>query len=167
MVTAMKTLLRSATVSVVVDATPEEVWAVAADPTRLGEWSHEATGAEWLDDTRFAGANRLGRNRWTRVNEVLVTDRPRRFAWRTVPSRRYPDSTIWSIDLEPTDDGRGTRITQSYEIVQLNAVIDRLFAILAPSHRDRREALAGDLRRLGAVAAGAAGAARSGSSAAA
>ena len=160
----MKRLLRAGTVTVVVDATPDQVWAVAADPTRLGEWSHEAIGAEWLDDTRFAGSNRLGRNRWVRVNEVLVADRPRRFSWRTVPSRRYPDSTIWSIDLEPIDGGTRTRITQSFEIVQLSAVLDRLFALLAPTHRDRREALAGDLRRLGEVAAGAV---RSGSSAAA
>ena len=160
----MKKLLRSATVTVVADATPEQVWAVAADPTRLGEWSHEATGAEWVDDTHFAGANRMGRNRWVRVNEVLVADRPRRFSWRTVPSLTYRDSTIWSFDLEPVDGGTRTRLTQSFEIVKLNPVLDRIFAIIVPAHRDRREALAGDLRRLGEVAAGAV---RSGSSAAA
>ena len=164
MLPVMKRLLRSATVTVVADATPAQVWAVAADPTRLGEWSHEATGAEWLDDTRFAGSNRLGRNRWVRVNEVLVADRPRRFSWRTVPSRLYRDSTVWSIDLEPLDDGRRTRITQSFEVVQLNAILDRFLALVVPAHRDRREALAADLRRLGAVAAGAV---RSGSSVAA
>ena len=160
----MKRLLRAGTVTVVVDATPDEVWALAADPTRLGEWSHEATGAEWLDDTHFAGANRMGRNRWVRVNEVLAADRPRRFSWRTVPSGYYRDSTIWSFDLEPVDGGSRTRITQSFEIVQLNAILDRVFALIVPAHRDRREALAGDLRRLGAVAAAAT---RSGSSAAA
>jgi uncharacterized protein YndB with AHSA1/START domain len=159
----MKKLPRNVTVDAVVDADPEAVWAVATDPTRLGEWSHEATGAEWLGGAttatpgaRFAGSNRIGRNGWVRVNEVLVADRPRRFSWRTVPAGLYRDSTVWTIDLEPV--AGGTRISQRFEIVKLNPVMDRLLALVVPTHRDRREALAGDLRRLGEVAA-----ARSGS----
>ena len=44
--------------------------------------------------------------------------------------------------------------------LQAPKLLDPIYATIVPSHRDRTEALTADLRRLGAVAAGSAGAAR-------
>lgn len=138
-------------------ASPEAVWALVSDVTRVGEWSHECHGAEWVDGAttavpgaRFRGRNRTGRARWTRVNEVLVADAPREFAFRTVPTLRYPDSTIWRFTIEPVDGG--TRVAQTFEVLKINPLAERLFYLLVPQHRDRSAALAQDLANLGEVA---------------
>lgn len=154
----MGTLKRSGCVETVTDASPEQVWAVVADVTRVGEWSHECRGAVWLDGAtaavpgaRFGGSNRLGRVKWSRVNEIVTADAPNELVWRTVPSRMYPDSTEWRIRIER--EGDSTRIVQTFEVLKLNPVMDRLIYLVTPAHRDRLPALAGDIRRLGEVAA--------------
>jgi iron-sulfur cluster repair protein YtfE (RIC family) len=146
-------------VSTVVPAPIEPVWKVLTDVTRVGEWSHECRRVEWLagatqatPGARFRGTNKAGLLTWSRVNEVVVADEPTRFVWRTVPTRLYPDSCEWTIELEPTDGG--TRITQSYRVLRRPpAVLCRLYPILAPDHRGRAVGLTDDLRRLGALAA--------------
>ncbi|WP_374068755.1 SRPBCC family protein [Rhodococcus sp. CX] len=72
------------------DATPEQIWAVLADVTRIGEWSSECHGAEWLDGAtvprvgaRFRGRNRVGPIRWTRVCTITEVSAPRVLAYRT------------------------------------------------------------------------------------
>jgi hypothetical protein len=154
----MATLMRNARVEQIVDAPSDAVWSVAGDPIRTGEWSHECRRLEWVDGAttavpgaRFRGRNRLRGFAWTRLSEVVEVEPGRSITWRTVPSRRYRDSTVWRIEVEPVERGR-TRVVQSYEIVQLGPVMDRVLAMTAKPHRDRRAALADDLRRLGEVA---------------
>lgn len=158
----MGTLPKHGSVEATTAATPDQVWDVLADVTRTGEWSHEAVGAEWLagatvatPGARFRGGNRQGRTRWSRTCEVVAAEAPRRFRFRTVPSPVYRDSTLWTFELQPV--GGGTRITQRFEVLQLNPVLERLFHALLPAHRDRTAALQGDLERLAAVAAGSTG----------
>jgi uncharacterized protein YndB with AHSA1/START domain len=162
------TLMRDVHVEVVSDASPQQVWAVVADVTRTGEWSHECGHVAYLDNAteaqpgvRFRGRNEHGRTKWSRTCEIVRVEAGRELAWRTVPSRLYPDSTEWCIRVEPVDGG--TRIVQTFEVLKLNPVIDRLFWLLIPAHRDRRRALTDDMRNLGVVAAaGALPATRSG-----
>lgn len=153
----MGTLPRTGSVEVTADATPEQIWDLLADIGRAGDWSHETRGGSWLEGAtspevgaRFQGLNGKGRQRWSRVCEVVVADRPRQLAWRTVPSRLYPDSTRWTFDIEPVEGG--TRIVQRFEVLKLNPIFDRLFYALIPAHRDRTAALTGDLEALAALA---------------
>jgi uncharacterized protein YndB with AHSA1/START domain len=153
------TIPRQATMSVVVDATPTAVREVVGDPTRTGEWSHECAAVEYLDGAitprpgvRFRGRNRVGRSRWSRTCEILTLDPGHEISWRTIPSRLHDDSTVWTISVEP--DGAGTRIEQRYEITRLSRLMERFIWWFVPVHRDRRPALAADLARIGAVAAG-------------
>jgi len=89
---AKRRLPQTGAAEVVVDASPEAVWAVLADVTRIGEWSHECRGAEWLDGAgaaapgvRFRGRNRAGSLvRWARVCVIRTVDPPRELAWETV-----------------------------------------------------------------------------------
>jgi uncharacterized protein YndB with AHSA1/START domain len=155
----MGTIARSATVDVVVDAPPTAVWEVVGDPTRTGEWSHECTSVAFVDGAttarpgaRFRGRNRVGRAGWTRTCEIVAIDEGRSITWRTIPTRLYPDSTTWSITVQPADDG-ATRIVEHYEVTKLSPLMDRLIWRFMPVHRDRRQALADDLQRIGEVAA--------------
>ncbi len=144
-------------VSVTVPADIDAVWAVLSDPTRVGEWSHECVGAAWLDGSeravpgaRFRGRNVAGITRWGRICEI-ESAAPYRMSWRTVPTTVYPDSSLWSIELEALDGG--TRISQEFRVLRAPRVLGVVYALVIPDHRDRTVALAGDLRRLGEVAA--------------
>ncbi len=153
----MGTLPKRGTNEVHVDAPPEVVYDLIADVARTGEWSHETQSAEWLDGTepgtpgaRFRGVNQQGRNRWRRICEVVTADAPSTFAFRTVPSPLYRDSSLWTFTIEPEDSG--TRLTQTFEVLMLNPILDRLFYLLIPEHRDRSAALREDLERLARAA---------------
>jgi hypothetical protein len=91
--------------------------------------------------------------------EILTADPPRELAWHTLSTPLYPDSTEWHILIQPA--GPGTRIAESYQMVRLPpAWLDRLMALVNPSHIDRATALDSDLRRLAALAATGAAAAQ-------
>jgi Hemerythrin HHE cation binding domain/Polyketide cyclase / dehydrase and lipid transport len=144
-------------IEVDVDAAPDAVWEVVRDVTRIGEWSHECVGAEWLDGAtkavpgvRFRGRNRNGIWRWGRLCEI-VDVQPSELVWRTVPTRLYPDSSEWRIKLHPTD--KGTRIEQTFRVLKAPRLLEPIYATIIPSHRDRIQALTADLQRLGALAA--------------
>ncbi|SNQ46229.1 conserved hypothetical protein [Frankia canadensis] len=154
----MNRLPRHCEVEVDVVASPSAVWAVLADVTRIGEWSHECYGARWLDGAtaatpgaRFRGTNRAGGSRWARVCEILAVEDARELRWRTFGSPVLRDGTEWWVRLTEVDGG--TRIRQGYRVLTLPVLADVLIAALLPAHRDRRGALADDLRRLGDVAA--------------
>ena len=142
-----------------VDAPVAAVWGLISDVTRTGEWSRECYQAAWLHGAtraapgvRFRGRNRSGWLRWSRVCEVVAVEAPREFAWRTIPTPLLPDSTEWRIALEPVNGG--TRIVQSYQVIKVPGWLDWVTARVNPAHIDRSGALADDLRRIGAIAAG-------------
>ena len=142
---------------VVVDASPEQVWRLVSDVTRTGEWSHECHEVEWVGGAttarpgaRFRGRNRNGPWRWSRTCELVTVDPPREISWRTVPTRLIPDSTLWTLRLEPVEGG--TCVRQSFEVLRAPWVHDRVFAAVLPAHRDRDARLAEDLSRIGSAA---------------
>ena len=143
-------------VAVTVEADIDEVWDVVRDVTRVGEWSHECVGAEWLGGSaaavpgaRFRGRNRAGIFRWGRVCEIVSAE-PYELVWRTIPTAMYPDSSEWHIALDKID-GR-TRISQHFRVLRAPKVLSVLYALAIPAHRDRTTALREDLQRLGTVA---------------
>ena len=145
-------------VDVVLDAPPHQVWDVLTDVPRVGEWSHECRTATWVEGHEkpvvgavFVGGNRSGRTRWRRRCTVTESVAPRRWVYRT--SGGFPrDSTEWCFELESLADG-GTRLRQSFRVLRLTRAMEVAIYLLVPQHRDRREALRGDLVRLGRVAA--------------
>ena len=154
----MPRVQKSSTVTVVVDAAVQDVWRVISDVRRTGEWSHECRSASWVGDARravpgarFRGHNRASRlARWSRTSEVVSVEPHRELVWRTLSTPLFPDSTEWRIRLEPRADR--TLITQTFSVVRAPWVLDRLYAALIPSHRDRDTRLAEDLARIGAAA---------------
>lgn len=112
----------SARVDIVIEASPEIVYDLVTDITRMGEWSPECYRCAWLSEERRAvpGARFRGWNqflrvfRWSRVCEVLTADPGRLLSFRTVPKGIFRDSTRWTFELTP--EGDGTRLTQSYAL---------------------------------------------------
>ncbi|HEY7594532.1 MAG TPA: SRPBCC family protein [Actinophytocola sp.] len=148
---------KSGRLQVVVDADLQDVWRVVTDVTRIGEWSHECRSARWLGGARapvpgarFRGRNRAGWLRWNRTAEVVAVEEPRELVWRTIPTWLFPDSTEWRIQLAAT--AQGTAITQSFTVLHAPWLVDRLYALVVPAHRNRNARLTADLDRLGAAA---------------
>jgi hypothetical protein len=148
----------SGTVEALTDATPNQVWTIVSDITRVGEWSHECRSGAWLGDAgsampgaRFTGRNQVGRVAWSRTCEIVAADAPHELVWRTVPSTMFPDSTEWRITIEP--HGVGARIVQTYRILKMNPVLERLVYLTTKPHRNRVPALESDVGRLGVLAA--------------
>lgn len=146
---------RTGEVEAVVPGSPEEVYAVVTDVTRIAEWSHECQGAEWLDGATgpavgatFRGTNKVNRFGWSRVCTITDLEPGRSFGYRTsggVP----PDSTAWTFEFHPHADG--TRVVQRYEVLRFSRAMELITYALVPAHRDRRPALRADLERLGEV----------------
>lgn len=146
-------LRRECEASIVISAPVAAVWEIVSDVTRVGEWSVECRGCEWLDGAmapvagaRFRGRNRRNTSRWSRTCEVLEVDAPRLFVWRTLPTRAIPDSTRWHFEL--AEEGDRTRLTLGMQILRIPALHERLFATMFPQHRDRTPDLESDLERI-------------------
>jgi len=145
------------TVSAEVPATPEAIWTVLSDPTRVGEWSHEAIGARWIDgaDRAVPGAWFQGRSHarifgWRRHCLVTVAEPSRLLSWRTRGGIGH-DCTEWSYTLEPTTGG--TRITQTFTVITVARWYATVISLAVPAHQGRADALTQDLRDLGRLAA--------------
>ena len=143
-------------VAITAETDIDEVWNVVRDVTRVGEWSHECVGAEWLagadapvPGARFRGRNRAGVFRWGRMCEIVSAD-PYELVWITVPTALYPDSSEWRLALATVEGG--TRISQQFRVLRAPKALAVLYALVIPAHRDRTAALVDDLTRLGAVA---------------
>lgn len=153
----MPGLARHCNTEATTSAPPEAVWRIVSDVTRVGEWSHECQGARWArgaheaaPGARFRGRNRSGIFRWSRSCAFTVVNPPRVLAWRTGGLLGLGDRTEWRITLDASSGG--TRIVQTYDVVHVAPLLDRLYWRLIKGHRDRRDALGGDLRRLAALA---------------
>jgi uncharacterized protein YndB with AHSA1/START domain len=109
----------SDSVQIEIAASPEAVYALISDVTRMGEWSPECHTCVWKEGApgtpgaTFKGSNKQGLMRWSTVAKVLVAEPGREFAFATRSGDR--DSTVWRYRLEPS--GTGTLVTESYEAV--------------------------------------------------
>jgi uncharacterized protein YndB with AHSA1/START domain len=137
-------------------ASPEAVWAVLADVTRVSEWSHECRSVRWLGaghggpGARFRGRNKSGRMGWSRSCTVVTWEPSRELAYQTSGGAAFADSTEWRFTLTPADGG--TVIRQSFQVLSLRVWADRVIWALIPAHHDRLAALRADLGRLAALA---------------
>lgn len=100
-----------------VPASPDVVYAMVSDVTRMGSWSPETTSCRWLAGAtgpavgvRFRGTNRRGPLLWQTTCRVTAADPGRRFAF-DVHFGPLPIAS-WAYDLVP--DGDGCRVTESW-----------------------------------------------------
>jgi hypothetical protein len=145
----MQTLDRDE-VSTVVAASPEDVYALVADVTRMPEFSPEVTSTRWLDGSsgpavgaRFEAVNTNAAGKsWKNRPVVTVAEPGREFAFvRTEP---FAGTIAWRYRFDAVDGG--TRVTESYDVERPVArlgwfVIEKVFR-----GGDRREALRAGMR---------------------
>lgn len=148
-------------VSLDIQASPQALYDLVADVTRIGERSPECYSAKWLPGpaphtigARFRGQNRKGPIRWSRVCEITTAEPGQDFAYRTIPERAdlsRRDSTTWSYRFTPGNDR--TRVTHSYDITQppLRPFL-ALYRWLMPQHSDMRPAMSRNLAALKQIA---------------
>ncbi|MFT7650330.1 MAG: hypothetical protein ACI8Y4_005100 [Candidatus Poriferisodalaceae bacterium] len=116
--------IQQAQASVEIDASPDAVWAMVSDITRMGEWSPEATGGRWLPREDgglgdgsvgdwFEGNNRVGEREWSRECQVARAEPGRDFTF--VVGGVEENCTWWSYECEPT--ASGTKLTERWWIV--------------------------------------------------
>lgn len=97
--------------SIIIPATPQEVYALVSDVTRTGEWSPQCHRCKWEDERRGTGARFIGYNRtpqreWETVSEVIADVPGEHFGWSVGPGRAE-----WGYRMRPVDGG-GTELTE-------------------------------------------------------
>jgi uncharacterized protein YndB with AHSA1/START domain len=103
----------------VIRAPAETVWGLISDVTRMGEWSPETVGCQWLDDgnvpavgARFRGRNSNGRRSWSTPCQVRASEPGRVFAFEVKPVP-FLVTARWAFHFEPTTDG--CHVTETVE----------------------------------------------------
>ena len=108
-------------VTVHIDAPPDQVWALVSDVTKIGRYSPETFEAEWLEGAtgpavgaRFRGhvkRNGRGPTYWTAAT-VTVCEPNREFAFGVGAPGKVLNT--WRYVLEPSGDG--TDVTESFQL---------------------------------------------------
>lgn len=99
----------SVTVSKTIPASPEELYAVVSDVTRMGEISPETNSARWIKEGKtFKGSNNIGPlYRWSTVCRVVENQPNHSFAFTVA----WPSNSYWRYTFTPVDGG--TLVTES------------------------------------------------------
>lgn len=132
-----------------VDAPVEQVWEMVSDLTRMGEWSPENRGGQWLSGTpgqvgaRFKGRNKRGRVAWSTTCEVIASEPGRVFAF-VVGSPDRPSAT-WRYELDPLPGSR-TRVRESFLLPGPAGRLERLVTRLTLGVTDREADLEDSVR---------------------
>ena len=109
---------------VYIEASPEKVFQLISDVTRIGEWSPECRRCEWVGEpagpavgARFRGHNRRGWVRWKMPCRVTAAEPGRAFAIETLPPFPFGKGvqSRWSYELVPSEGG--TLLTESFEVL--------------------------------------------------
>jgi hypothetical protein len=102
--------------SIHVDVSPDVLYEMVSDVTRMGEWSPICKACWWDegDGPRvgawFTGRNQTAERTWETRSQVVAAEPGRRFAWEV------NDGWVrWAYTFDP--DGDGTRLTERWEFL--------------------------------------------------
>ena len=110
----MTTLTYSESISI--DRSPEDLYDMVADISRMGAWSPVCRACWWDEGAGpqvgawFTGRNELPERTWETRSQIVAADRGREFAF--VVNGTW---TRWGYDFGPVDGG--TRLTESWEFL--------------------------------------------------
>lgn len=111
--------------SIEISATPEAVYDLVSDITRMGEWSPEAVGGNWIDGAAgdvgdwFEGHNATSAREWSRECQVAAAERGRDFTF--VVGGIEANCTWWSYEMAPSETG--TTLSERWWIVNKTPAI--------------------------------------------
>ncbi len=144
-------------VDIEIQAPPDQVYALLADITRMGEWSPECVRCRWLGGVgearpgaHFRGTSRNGWHRWSTLSTIVAAERGRTLAFE-VTYFGLPVAT-WRYDLRPS--ASGTVLTEWVE--DRRGRVLRAISPFVTGSRDRGrrndETMRATLERIKAVA---------------
>jgi hypothetical protein len=127
--------------SIVIARSPEEVYDMVSDVTRMGEWSPVCKACWWEegDGPRvgaiFTGRNETSERTWEMKNKVLSADRGKEFAWEVQGTSARWGYTFASV-------GAGTEVTERWDLPAEGIAFfeDRFGPDAAPQISARQEA---------------------------
>jgi hypothetical protein len=102
--------------SIVIARTPEDVYDMVADVTRMGEWSPVCKACWWDDGggpavgAWFTGRNELPERTWETRSEVVAADRGREFTFLVGGKL-----VRWAYTFTPVDGG--TKVTEAWDFL--------------------------------------------------
>jgi uncharacterized protein YndB with AHSA1/START domain len=146
-------------VTTVIKASPDKVWPLIADVSRMGEWSPICRRCQWLGSpgprvgAKFVGHNQVSGFRWSRECVVTVAEPGRLFGFSTFFQGR--ESTRWLYRLEP--EGAATRVSEAYQSVfapRWVRFLRRIPGLAAQSERRSHRGMEITLARIKAAAEG-------------
>ena len=104
-------------VSKEIAASPEVVWAMVSDLTRMGEWSPENKGGEWAKGATgpavgaiFKGRNSNGKKSWSTTVKVTEFDPSKKISFVLMVGPSAWCDWVWEVAPSAT----GTLVTHSW-----------------------------------------------------
>ena len=141
-----------------IGAPPEKVWAMVSDMTRMGEWSPENKGGEWLGGAtgpkpgvKFRGTNERGKKTWKTVATITDSEPGRVFAFGIKAGPL--NIAQWRYTFEPT--ATGCQVTEAWTDLRRGPILKFLgkqVSGVGDRAAHNREGMEQTLDRLKAVA---------------
>lgn len=124
-------------------APADQVWAMLADVTRMGEWSPECVRCQWMGGAtraavgvRFRGWNRLPFvGTWTSVSTIVRCVPGTELAW-VVGKDPVDPNTCWEYVL--TRAGSGTTVVERYEMRREPSIVRLYYRLIGRQRRLQR-----------------------------
>ena len=103
--------------SVVINLSPDQLYALISDVTKMGDWSPVCKACWWNEGDGpkvgaiFTGRNELGERAWETKSEVVAADPGTEFAWAV---SEPPTRARWGYTFKAVDGG--TELTETWEL---------------------------------------------------
>jgi hypothetical protein len=130
--------------SIVITRSPEEVYSLISDVTKMGDWSPVCKACWWDEGAgpevgaMFTGRNEVPERTWETRSEVVAAEPGREFAWSVAEP---PTRARWGYTLRAVDGG--TEVTETWELPpEGSAFFEQRFGDDAPAQIQTRADLA-------------------------
>lgn len=121
-------------VTLQIEASPDRLYDLVADITKMGRWSPECYRCRWLGGAdaatvgaRFVGFNKQGWLRWATLCTVVAAEAGREFGFRVIGT-----GATWRYRFEPGPD-EGTTVTETRELTG-SPVVVKLANVVIRNH---------------------------------
>lgn len=111
-------------VSIEIAAPPEVVYGLVTDVGRMGDWSPENEGAEWVEGgsppaegDKFLGHNAREGRQWSVPCTVTVARTDEEFAFHTAPDTDEGPYAHWTYRVAPS--ATGSMLTEVWDVLAL------------------------------------------------
>ncbi len=100
-----------------ISRSPEELYDLIADVSKMGQWSPVCTGGSYDEDGEwFTGTNAMGESSWETRCRVVVAKPGREFAFINHGLDGRVEMVRWGFRFEPVE-GNLTEVTQTWEVL--------------------------------------------------